>query len=330
MVKAQKWLESQWHNTKERRAKVGVLHLTEQLEGVLDLADFTELWRICIYPEVEESKFIIINVEKDKIIKIADNVQEYLDSKYPSEKRATITGLAIAHGNLTGSLDLSDFVNLEELNCWDNQLTSLDLSNCPNLTKLHCSDNGLTNLGFLTQLDPNKLTELIISNNNLTGDLSLFSCFTNLKYLWLDGNSFTGSLAFLQSCQKLMWLKIDNTHITTDWEYLPESLGMVCCDGELAEQLKNYAETDSYIGSFYNYQAWRKNNQELIIIVKKIKETEQMLNNLREALLNQTLEELTEKALQVFIFESESEITELQKQSEQLRLEAKVEIPPKN
>jgi len=55
-----------------------------------------------------------------------------------------------------------------------------------------------------------------------------------------------------------------------------------------------------------------------------------MLSNLREALLNQTLEELTDKALQVFIFESESEITELKKQSEQLRLEAKVEIPPKN
>jgi len=39
-----------------------------------------------------------------------------------------------------------------------------------------------------------------------------------------------------------------------------------------------------------------------------------MLNNLNQALLNQTLKELTDKALQVFIFESESEITELQKQ----------------
>jgi len=39
-----------------------------------------------------------------------------------------------------------------------------------------------------------------------------------------------------------------------------------------------------------------------------------MLNNLNKALLNQTLEELTDKALQVFIFESESEIIELQKQ----------------
>ena len=209
------------------------------------------------------------------------NAQEWLDKNYLQGRRKNIITLNINGQNkayndkLKGSLNLEGFVNLEELNCWDNQLNQLDLSNCPNLTKLHCSDNGLTNLGFLTQLDPNKLTELIISNNNLTGDLSLFSCFTNLKYLWLDGNSFTGSLAFLQSCQKLTWLKIDNTHITTTgWEYLPESLGMICCDGELAEQLKNYSETDSYIGSFYNYQTWREANHDLIIIVKKIKETE--------------------------------------------------------
>jgi len=58
-------------------------------------------------------------------------------------------------------------------------------------------------------------------------------------------------------------------------------------------------------------------------------EEKRMLNNLSEALLNQTLEELTNKALQIFIFQTESKIIELEKQSEQLRLEAKVEIPPK-
>jgi len=56
-----------------------------------------------------------------------------------------------------------------------------------------------------------------------------------------------------------------------------------------------------------------------------------MLNNLNKALLNQKLEELTDKALQVFIFESESEIIELQKQLNLAREKqlTQIEIPIK-
>jgi len=55
-----------------------------------------------------------------------------------------------------------------------------------------------------------------------------------------------------------------------------------------------------------------------------------MLNNLSEALLGQILNELTDKALQIFIFQTRSKIIELEKQSKQLKLEVKVEVPPKN
>ena len=57
-------------------------------------------------------------------------------------------------------------------------------------------------------------------------------------------------------------------------------------------------------------------------------EEKRMLNNLSEALLNQTLEELTDKALQIFIFQTEEQVKELRKQLEQC-WENKIQIPPK-
>jgi len=48
------------------------------------------------------------------------NVQEYIDQNYPKEERKNITNLEINDKNLEGELDLSDFVNLEELDCSEN------------------------------------------------------------------------------------------------------------------------------------------------------------------------------------------------------------------
>ncbi|CAG8473007.1 2999_t:CDS:2 [Ambispora gerdemannii] len=68
----------------------------------------------------------------------------------------------------TGKLDLTDFANLEELDCYYNQLTELDLTNCKKLTKLNCYNNKINNLDLsgcpnLTSLkcENNQLTELI-------------------------------------------------------------------------------------------------------------------------------------------------------------------------
>jgi len=57
------------------------------------------------------------------------NAQEYLDQNYSKEERKNICVLKINNKNLKGRLDLSDFVNLKELDCSENELTSVDLSN---------------------------------------------------------------------------------------------------------------------------------------------------------------------------------------------------------
>jgi len=65
---------------------------------------------------------------------------------YAKEQRKEITWLNISQKNLHGALDLTDFVNLESLDCSENNLTSLNLNNCSGLIKIICTNNQLTNL----------------------------------------------------------------------------------------------------------------------------------------------------------------------------------------
>ena len=283
--------------------------------------------------------------------------QQWLESqtKYNTKaKREQITRLDIIWKELEGSLDLTDFVNLERLECHHNQLTSLNLSKSVNLTKLGCYWNNLTQLilptpnnlewlfcwgNLLTDLNwsalnGETLTFLILENNNFSPqDLNCLANLTQLKKLCLGTNDeerinqgtynrWIGSLKPLKNLTKLKELNIINTDINGGHEYLPDSLKWIWCSGNLAELLMGYQKNEEDDDS-YDYQTWRKDNQELIITVK-------MLNNLSEALLGQILNELTDKALQIFIFQTRSKIIELEKQSKQLKLEVKVEIPPKN
>jgi len=108
---------------------------------------------------------------------------------------------------LASSLDLSDFINLEELDCSNNQLMALKLDNCLGLKKIACSHNQLTQLDLtnLSQLkeiycignylqdlklplSAEQLTNLNIAGNNLPEqDLSMFSRFINLEMLSIGG-----------------------------------------------------------------------------------------------------------------------------------------------
>ena len=81
------------------------------------------------------------------------------------------------------TLDVSHNKYLEDLQCYDNQLTSLDVNNHPHLKNLECSENQLTSLDVsgctaLTELDCtfNQLTSL-----NLSGCSALkkLECYDN-------------------------------------------------------------------------------------------------------------------------------------------------------
>ena len=169
--------------------------------------------------------------------------QEWLDKNYPKEKRGEILSLNIGSKKLEGSLDLSDFVNLKELNCRYNQLISLDISNCKKL--------------------------IIISaySNKINQDLKIFSHLTELKKLDLGTNNekcnnFYGSLKNLENCKKLRFLCIGHCNqITKGLEYLPsENLYWFGCHGTVfTEILKPYA---------YNVEAWQKKDTRKTEVLK--------------------------------------------------------------
>ena len=63
------------------------------------------------------------------------------------------------------NLNVSQNLELEELDCWGNNLTSLDVSNNSHLTSLICSYNQIDNLNLSQN---RKLTDLFCHKNNLT------------------------------------------------------------------------------------------------------------------------------------------------------------------
>lgn len=90
-------------------------------------------------------------------------VKEWLDNNYPRDKRRERNFLNINNKNLTSELVLSDFVNLQKLNCSNNQLTSLDCSDCIELRELYCSNNKLNTI--LGIKNCNKLISIDFDNN---------------------------------------------------------------------------------------------------------------------------------------------------------------------
>ncbi|WP_104734460.1 T9SS type A sorting domain-containing protein [Hanstruepera ponticola] len=79
------------------------------------------------------------------------------------------------------------FVNLQELTCWNNQLSTLNVSSLENLNYLNCANNDLTILGEDNL--PNNLSVLSCSNNLLT-TLEVNS-LTNLNNLSCGQNQLT-------------------------------------------------------------------------------------------------------------------------------------------
>ena len=101
------------------------------------------------------------------------------------------------YDNELTELDLSQNIKLEELNCSTNRLTVLDLSQNPKLKMVICSDNALTALDLSSN---SKLTNLNASGNireiTLTGntfDLSSLPGFDASRMSGLTGGKVSGS-----------------------------------------------------------------------------------------------------------------------------------------
>jgi len=123
------------------------------------------------------------------------NAQEWLDKEYPDiEKRKKLKKLDVSKRDIKGTIDLRDFVELEELDCSKNKLTSLNLDGIKQLARLNCSENQL--IDELNCKNLIRLREINCADNKLT-NLNLSECcrleklncsLNKLKSLNLDGN----------------------------------------------------------------------------------------------------------------------------------------------
>jgi Leucine-rich repeat (LRR) protein len=128
-------------------------------------------------------------------------------------------------------LDLRDFKKLREIYFPNHQLTKIDLNNFSQIEKINCPNNKLIDINsLLSNLNPEKLKELDLSNNNFSeSDLTSLSKFVNLEVLNISDNNFRGSLEPLKNLTKLRELYIFNTNISSGLEYLPDSLEVFKC-----------------------------------------------------------------------------------------------------
>ncbi|CAB4415500.1 unnamed protein product [Rhizophagus irregularis] len=245
------------------------------------------------------------------------NTQKYLDKQYPIKgDRTNLNELKMTNENLKGHLDLSDFINLEKLDCSNNELTSIDISKNVKLIEIDCSQNNLisldlsncsnlksvtANLNRLNELklpvieNNDELEYLNLLDNSFSQKLSCFSRLINLKGLHIGNtdesriergiyNRFYSSLKPLTCLIKLENLSINDTDIDSGLEHLPESVKIFQCSADKrsdAKVIKIYEQLKTYNMSFNDTFQGRYNLKAWKKNWKLIKENETLQNQIK-------------------------------------------------
>lgn len=186
------------------------------------------------------------------------NAQEYLDQNYPKEKRLGITTLNISSQDLEDSLNLSDFPNLEELDCSDNRISEIVFAEPSYSTRL-----------AKKQKITKKLKKLDLSNNDfLKKDSSFLKDFIELEELCIANSRLFGSLESLKNMTELKVLDISGTDIDSGLECLPTSLKKIYCLLGTKKNLKIKVISD-LVGSLFRATSENKIEEAKEIIEKK-------------------------------------------------------------
>ena len=161
----------------------------------------------------------------------------------------TVTNLNVSNKNISDLTGIEDFLSLEFLNCYTNQISSLNVSNNINLKTLWCGYNNLTSINTSTlalledfRANNNLITAFDVSNNSLlnyfiSGNnpinsldvtnnpnlINLQCMFNNLNVLDLSNNTSLEVVAFnsnnltlidLSSLVNLKYLDCNGNNLT--------------------------------------------------------------------------------------------------------------------
>ncbi len=115
--------------------------------------------------------------------KVDSDVQTWLNTKYPLDKRNKVEKLNISYLDLQEELNLEGFINLKNLDCSDNKLIDLDLNKFKKLKYLDYLNNQLWKL----DVSSNKELQEVHVNHNEIWETN-FTGLSNLHTLMLTAN----------------------------------------------------------------------------------------------------------------------------------------------
>ncbi len=114
-------------------------------------------------------------------------------------------------GPISSLSGVENFVNLERIFMWNNQLSDLSpLNNLNNLKLLDITGNNVSDLSPISNITT--LETLIVDNNSIN-DISAISSLINLKYLSFSGNNIS-TIAPINSIPNLLSLRFDRNNIS--------------------------------------------------------------------------------------------------------------------
>lgn len=144
---------------------------------------------------------------KNALLNHIPDIDTNNDGKIQLSEAEVVIDLSIPTQNINSLEGIQFFVNIEVLDCSDNQLEALNISQNQNLETLSCQKNQLTDLGLsqnfnLTHLDcsQNLLTTLNLASQQNLGILNCrnnqltqldASQKTNLRELYCHNNQIT-------------------------------------------------------------------------------------------------------------------------------------------
>lgn len=152
---------------------------------ILDLSNNTLLTKL----DCSDNKLLNLDVSKNTTLNFLNcesNLLETFDVSSNTALEYLISGNNGNLGNKYPVLDLSNNINLIQLNIFQVNITTLDLSKNINLKQLQCSSNRLSSL----DLSNNTALEMLICANNKIQTLDL-SKNTKLVKLKVDSNELT-------------------------------------------------------------------------------------------------------------------------------------------
>ncbi|GBB97607.1 hypothetical protein RclHR1_03010010 [Rhizophagus clarus] len=312
MVNAQEWLDSKYPTagTKEGVKRIGGPKQTlkniggDLLSVFIKNRPLTSLLTIVINDDAIENNIILEGPLSLKgFFNLEDlDIRGHKITALDISDCSQLIDFSCCNNQLT-NLDLSNNRRIERIGFADNQLTNIDFTGLDRIEKIFCSDNKLANLDFLKTINPTNLITLRMNGNNFPArGLSCFTPFVKLERLYICNCPFYGSLKPLKNLRDIKEISVTGTNIDSGLEYLPEeffdvnavasNLGLrgghftrtLTCSGKLAEQLENYKIENDPLRN-YDWQAWRRDNQELI-------------NKAKEKIKQEELEVLTIKTLE--------------------------------